>query len=213
MPTTYLSDLRNQIRKDLHDEDDDNYRWTDDVLNRHIERALAEFSAASPRTATTTTNASAGVREYSLAAISDLNNRPAAVLAVEWPYVAAAPAYPPCFTPFRVFANWLYLLVETAPAAGDVLRVWYGLPHVLSESVKTLAPDDEPVLALGAAAYAALERESYASERITVSGRTAEEYRAGGERALQRFLAHLADRRRQAALAVDGRVSWDGERG
>jgi len=210
MPT-YLSDLRNQIRKDLHDEDSGNYRWTDNVLNRHIERALAEFSAACPRTATTTINASAGVREYDLSAISELNNRPTAVLAVEWPYVAAAPAYPPCFTPFRVFANWLYLLAQTAPAAGDVMRVWYSLPHVLSESVKTLAPDDEPLLALGAAAYAALARESYASERITVSSRTAEEYRAWGERALPRFLAHLADRRRQAALALDGRLAWQGE--
>lgn len=212
MSTTYLSDLRNQMRKDLHDEDDDNYRWTDDALDRHIERALAEFSATSPRTATTTISAVAGVREYSLTA-TDLNNRPAAVQAVEWPYVAAAPAYPPCFTPFRVFANYLYLLATDAPAAGDVLRVWSSLPHVLSESVKTLAPDDEPVLALGAAAYAALERETYASERITVSGRTAEEYRAWGERALQRFLAILADRRQQAALVTDGRVNWDGETG
>ena len=208
MATTYLSDLRNQMRKDLHDEDSGSYRWTDAVLNRHIERALAEFSAAWPRTATTTINASAGVREYDLSAIGDLNNRPAALLAVEWPYTAAAPAYPPGFTPFRVFANWLYLLSETPPAAGDVLRVWYALPHVLSESTKTLAPDDEPVVALGAAAYAALERESYATERITPSGRTAEDYRAWGERALERFQSLLADRRRQAALAVDGRLAW-----
>jgi hypothetical protein len=206
MPTTYLSDIRSAIRKDLHDEDATAYRWTDAVLNRHIERALAEFSAAWPRTATTTINAIAGVREYDLSAISDLANRPTAVLAVEQPYVAAAPEYPPPFTPFRVFANWLYLLSEAAPAAGDVLRVWCAVPHVLSESVKTLAPDDEPLLALGAAAYAALERESYAAERITPSGRTVEEYRAWGERALARFQAALADRRRQSVLAVDGRV-------
>ncbi len=208
MPTTYLSDLRNHIRKDLHDEDTDNYRWTDAVLNRHIERALAEFSAAWPRTATTTIAASAGVREYDLSAIADLNNRPTALLAVEWPYSASAPAYPPGFIPFRVFANWLYLLADAAPAAGDVIRVWYALPHLLTESVKTLAPDDEPVVELGAAAYAALERESYAAERITPSGRTAEEYRSWGERALQRFQAQLEDRRRQSVLAVDGRLAW-----
>ena len=208
MPTTYLSDLRSQVRKDLHDEESASYRWTDAVLNRHIERALAELSAVWPHTATTTISAGDGTREYDLAEITDLANRPAAILAVEWPYDAAAPAYPPSFVAFRVFANWLYLLSESAPAAGDVLRVWYTLPHVLSESVKTLAPEDEPVIALGAAAYAALERESYAAERITPSGSTVEDYRAWGERALARFQADLADRRRQWVLAVDGRVSW-----
>lgn len=207
MPTTYLSDLRNQVRKDLHDEDSGSYRWTDAVLNRHIERALAELSAASPRTATTTINAGDGVREYDLSLISDLANRPAAVLAVEWPYVAAAPTYPPPFVAFRLFANWLYVLSEQAPAAGDVLRVWYALPHVLSESAKTLATEDEPLLALGAAAYAALEREGYASERITPGAFTAKDYRAWGERAMTRFQDALADRRRQSALAVDGRVT------
>ncbi len=207
MPT-FLTDLRNQIRKDLHDEDSESYRWTDDVLNRHIERALAEFSAAAPRTATTTINAEDGVRDYDLSALGDLCNRPAAIVAVEWPYDADDPAYPPHFVPFRVFANRLYLLVDDAPTASDVMRVWYTLAHVLTESTKTLAPEDEPVVALGAAAYAALERESYAVERVTPTGRTAQEYRAWGQRALERFLAILADRRRQAAMAVDGRAAW-----
>jgi len=205
MPT-YLTDLRDQIRKDLHDEDSGSYRWSDTVLNRHIERALAEFSAASPRTATTTINASAGVRDYDLSGITDLVNRPTAVLAVEWPYNASDPAYPPSFVPFRVFANRLYLLAKDAPASGDVIRVWYTLAHILTESTKTLAPEDEPVVALGAAAYAALERESYAAERITPTGRTAEEYHTWGQRALERFQAMLADRRRQAVLAIDGRA-------
>lgn len=207
MATTYLSDLRNQVRKDLHDEDSSNYRWTDAVLNRHIERALAELSAAAPRTATTTINGSDGVREYELSEIASLANRPDAIVAVEWPFVVAAPIYPPPFVLYRVLANRLCLLTEQAPAAGDVLRVWYTQPHILSESVKTVAPDDESLLCLGAAAYATLERESYAAERITVSGRTADEYRLWGERALARFQAGLADRRRQSALAVDGRAS------
>lgn len=209
MPTAYLSDLRSLIRIDLHDEDESAYRWTNEALDRHIARALAEFSAASPRTATLTIEATAGWREYDLSEQSDLANRPAAVAAVEWPYDAAAPAYPPPFVAFRVFANQLYLLADETPQAGDSIRVWYTLPHVLSEDEKSLAPEDEPLVALGAAAYAALERESYAAERITPTGRTAEEYRQWGERALKRFLAALVDRRRQEALLVDGRVGWD----
>ena len=214
MPTTYLSDLRNQIRKDLHDEDSDNYRWTDAVLNRHIERALAEFSQAWPLTATLTITAASGVRDYDVSAIAAVSNRPQAIAAVEWPYDAAAPAYPPRFVPFSVFANRLYLLSGAAPQAGDAIRVWYTAAHVLTESSKTLAPEDEPVIVLGAAAYAALERESYAAERITPNGRTAEEYRSWGERALEHFRALLDDRRRQAVLALDGRLGWgDAESG
>lgn len=210
MPT-YLSDLRNLVRKDLHDEDGSSYRWSDAVLDRHIGRALAELSAVSPRTATTTINAGAGVREYDLSLIAGLAGRPEAVVTVEWPYDAAAPAYPANVVPFRVFAGRLYLLVEQAPATGDVIRLGYTLPHVLSESEKTLAADDEPLLALGAAAYAALEREAFAVERITPSGRTAEEYRSWGERAVVRFQAALADRRQQAVLGADGRVAGRGE--
>lgn len=212
MPT-YLGDLRHRIRTDLHDEDASAYRWTDDALDRHIERALQEFSAACPRPAMTTITAYAGVREYDLSVIADLANRPAAVVAVEWPYDEAAPAYPAPFVPFRVFANRLYLLTTATPAAGDIIRLWYTLPHLLTESTTTLAPEDEPLLALGAAAYAALEREGYAAERITPTGRTAEEYRAWGERAMQRFHELLAERRRQGTLMVDGRAAWERGRG
>ena len=43
-----LADMRLLVRRDLHDEDVNNYRWTDDELNRHIAHALKDFSRAIP---------------------------------------------------------------------------------------------------------------------------------------------------------------------
>ncbi len=43
-----LATIRANVRKDLHDEDATAFRWTDAVLQRHIERALREFSFYAP---------------------------------------------------------------------------------------------------------------------------------------------------------------------
>jgi hypothetical protein len=39
-----LSEMITVVRKDLRDQDSENYRWTDDELTRHINRAVREFS-------------------------------------------------------------------------------------------------------------------------------------------------------------------------
>jgi len=41
-----INDMRAIVRRDLHDEDSENYRWSDDELNRHITHAVSEFSEA-----------------------------------------------------------------------------------------------------------------------------------------------------------------------
>ena len=43
-----LSEMRTIVRRDLHDEDASNYRWTDDELDRHIAHAVKDFSEALP---------------------------------------------------------------------------------------------------------------------------------------------------------------------
>ena len=45
MPTT-ITTIRARVRQDLHDEDSAAYRWTDAVLDRHIGRAVNEYSIA-----------------------------------------------------------------------------------------------------------------------------------------------------------------------
>ena len=43
-----LNTMRTMVRRDLKDEDSENYRWTDEELDRHIAHALKEFSEAYP---------------------------------------------------------------------------------------------------------------------------------------------------------------------
>ena len=44
-----LEEMRANVRRDLKDEDDSNYRWTDDEVDRAIARAVKEFSQYCPR--------------------------------------------------------------------------------------------------------------------------------------------------------------------
>jgi hypothetical protein len=208
MPT-YLADLVAKVRIDLHDEDNTAYRWATTTLQRHIARALREYSAVSPYTAQLTMNATDGVRDYALTAQAAITGRPDAVVAVECPYVAASPHYPPRLVKYRIFANTLSLLVDEPPATGDVIRIWYTTEHTLSDSTRTYPADDEDLLALGAAAYAALERESYSTERITIDDQTQLEYQRWGERSMRQWQYELKARRQNTAQRTDTHTHWD----
>src|SRR3972149_6316438 len=66
-PTTIdRDDLRTRLRQELHDEDSANYRWTDAVLNRHIDRAGGGLSAGWPRGGERPARAAPGSREVSV---------------------------------------------------------------------------------------------------------------------------------------------------
>ncbi len=45
---TSIADIRARLRKDLHDEDSANHRWTDGELDRHIQHTVREFSLTLP---------------------------------------------------------------------------------------------------------------------------------------------------------------------
>ena len=53
-----ISDMRRLVRRDLHDEEATDYRWTDAELDRHIQHAVRELSLSLPLQST----ASAGHR-------------------------------------------------------------------------------------------------------------------------------------------------------
>ena len=111
-----LSETRTRVRRDLHDEDAGNYRWTDSELDRHIERAVRELSLAAPLEAKATLTTAAESRDLSLATLTDL----VTVEAVEYP----AGKYPPSYVPFSLWAGTLTLLVDRRlfPAALPSIR-------------------------------------------------------------------------------------------
>ena len=66
-----LGEMRTIVRRDLHDEDAANYRWSDDELDRHIAHAVKDFSGALPLEQKATRATTSGSRELDVSAITD----------------------------------------------------------------------------------------------------------------------------------------------
>lgn len=189
-----LGEMRARLRKDLRDEDPDNQRWTDGELDRHIQRAVREFSLALPQEAKATLTA-AGSRELSLASLSDL----VAIDAVEYP----VGRYPPRYVRFSVWLDTLTLLVDSAPAVGDEVNVYYTKLHTIDASSSTLPARFEDVIVAGAAGYAAVEWSSFATNRVNVGGRDVwRQYLVWGQERLAEFQRALARHGRRNAVRV-----------
>ncbi|MFQ5925275.1 MAG: hypothetical protein ACE5IE_04705 [Dehalococcoidia bacterium] len=144
-----LTLMRARLRKDLHDEDANNYRWSDEELNRHIEHAVRELSLAVPLEAKATLTTTAGSRELSLSTLSDL----VAIEAVEYP----VGGYPPRYVRFSLWGDTLTLLVEGAPSGGEELYIYYGKLHTLDDTASTIPSPLEDLVVIGGAGYAAIE--------------------------------------------------------
>jgi len=190
-----LSEMRTWVRRDLHDEDPANQRWTDDELDRHIERAVRELSLAIPLEAKSALDTSEGSRDISLASLSDL----VAVEAVEYP----VDKYPPSYIPFSLWADTLTLLVDATPPGGESVNIYYGKMHTLDATTSTIPPHLEELVATGAAAYAALEWASFATNRVNVGGQDVwRQYLTWGQERLAVFSRALAKHSRRNAVRV-----------
>jgi hypothetical protein len=190
-----LNDMRSKIRKDLHDEDSQNYRWTDSELDRHIDHALRELSLSCPLEARTTLSTTAESRDLSLSSLSDL----VAIEAVEYP----VDNYPPSYVRFSTWADTLTLLIDSLPGDSENVYVYYGKLHVLDISSSTLPTRLEDLGALGAAAYAAIEWASFAANCVNVGGAdTWRSYLTWGQDRLAAFMKGLAKHSRKNKVRV-----------
>ncbi len=192
-------DLRGRLRVELHDEDSDNYRWTDAVLNRHLDRAVRELSQVWPRERLSTLETVAGTREIDIDALEDLVR----VEAVEWP----VGEYPPVYVQWSLYQALLTLLTETEPAAVEDVRVYWGSLHLVDASQSTLPVVAEDAVVTGASGYAALEWANFAINRANIAGSGAvDDYRAYGNAQLQSFQEGLRDfgTRARARVRVSG---------
>lgn len=188
-----LAQMRARLRQDLHDEDSANYRWTDNELDRHIGRAVRELSLAAPLEAKTTLVASPGSRDLSISSLADI----VAIEAVEYPVAK----YPPSYVRFSVWLNTLTLLIDGAPAAADSVSVYYTKLHTLDGSSSTVPAKFEDVLAAGAAAYAAIEWASFATNRVNAGGQSVwRDYLSWGQHRLAEFQSALARHNRRNAV-------------
>jgi hypothetical protein len=178
-----LATMRARLRQDLHDEDDTNYRWTDDALDRHIGRSVQEYQQACPRLANVTLEGD-GSRRF------DLTDETGFLWLREVEYPVDAD--PPRRLIFRVEVNgWVYLLGDAVPAEGEGAKFWYAGTHILDEDGSTLPLEHEELVALGAAGFAAVELANYSIGRLNANGRAPEWYQAWGEARLREFWRRL----------------------
>lgn len=108
---TTLTTVRDDLRTELKDTDATAYRWTDAELNRHIARAVQEYSRASPRERKTTIATTSAVRTLDITGITGYSDL-IKLYAVEWP-VDKLPALYSRFS----YWNGIVTFLATRPTA------------------------------------------------------------------------------------------------
>lgn len=178
-----LGEMRAIVRRDLHDEDASNYRWTDDELDRHIGRAVKDFSEHLPDEQKATKATTSDSRELD---ISNLSDR-VIVAAVEYP----VDNFPKRYQRFSLWGDTLTLLGEEIPD-GSNAYIYYGKLHTLDATSSTISSQHEDLIATGASGYAAVEWAAYAINRVNVGGGiTPREFLTWGNERLRYFKQEL----------------------
>ncbi len=156
-----LVDMRTIVRRDLHDEDANNYRWTNDELDRHIGHAVKDYSEAVPFEQKTNKATVSGSREIDISALSDR----IMVEAVEFP----TGNFPRRFRRFSLWGDVITLLGKEVPDGSNVC-IYYGQQHTLSVGNSTIPARHEDLITAGACGYAAVEWAVYAVNRVNAGG-------------------------------------------
>ena len=117
------------MRRDLHDEDSANYRWTNDELDRHAGHAARDFSEAIPWEQKATKATTAGSRTLDIASITGR----VMVEAVEHP----VDKFPRRYQPFSLWGDILTIIGDDVPNGGNAY-IYYGKLHTLDTSTSTI---------------------------------------------------------------------------
>jgi len=156
-----LATIRAAVRIDLQDEDASNERWTDATLDRHVQRAVLEYSQVSPLEQKSTLTTVLNSRDVDVSTLSPRVR----IVAAEYP----TGEYPPSYVPFSAWGDTLTLDLAGAPSGTPNVAVYWHKVHAINGSVTFPASHDD-IIATGAAAYAALEWASFSSNRLNVGG-------------------------------------------
>lgn len=187
-----LTDMRAIVRRNLHDEDSGNYRWTNDEIDRHIAHAVKDLSEAIPYQQKATKATSSGSREIDISSITDR----VIVDAVEYP----VDKFPKNYQRFSLWGDVVTLLGPDIPD-GSNSYIYYGKLHTLDGSTSTIAAVHEELVAAGAGGYAATEWAVYAVNSTNVGGRgTPDDFLKWGREQLAHF------RRETRRLGRRGRI-------
>jgi hypothetical protein len=156
-----LANMKDIVRRDLHDEDSSNYRWTDNELERHIAHAVKEFSGHLPLEQKAVIATVSGSRELDVAAVTGR----VMVEAAEYP----VDKFPRAYQQFSLWGDTLTLLGDELPD-GSNAYIYYGKLHTLDASGSTVPPRHEDIIACGACAFAAVELAVFTVNRVNSGG-------------------------------------------
>ncbi len=178
-----LAEMRTIVRRDLHDEDDANYRWTNDELDRHIAHAANDFSEAIPYEQKAIKATTSGSRELDISTLTDR----IMVEAIEYP----VGKFPKRYQRFSLWADTLTLLGDEVPN-GSNCYIYYGKLHTIDAEGSTIPIKHEDLVATGACGYAAVEWAAYAINRVNIGGlMTPREFLTWGREKLGYFKQEL----------------------
>ncbi len=178
-----LSEMRTIVRRDLKDEDANNYRWTNDELDRHIAHAVKDFSEAISYEQKAVKSTTSGSREIDISTITDR----IMIEAVEYP----VDKFPKKYQRFALWGDTLTILGDEVPD-GSNAHIYCGKLHTLDAEGSTIPTKYEDLVATGACGYAAVEWAVYAINQVNVGGKvTPREFLAWGREKLGYFTAEL----------------------
>ena len=201
-----LTTLRDRVEAQLADTA--NAIWSTSAIEEAIRQALHEYSKTRPQRAIGTLTLAADGRELSTTSITGILQ----VMDVWCTYTASDPEFPPNRRGFQYWPEQalIYVWDEACPQAGDVVRVFYTKLQTLSgldsASATSFPDDDESLIAIGAAGYAATSRAVDLAEQVTLDRLTTQQVRAWGLSKLQEFRSGLKTIARRMALESLGHV-------
>lgn len=134
------------------------FNYNQEDIDEAIRWALHRYSEISPAQSVTALTLSATGREIDISPITNYQQ----IYRVWWPYTSGDPEYPPRWKEFNLWPNnVLFLDDEQEPSTADVVRIWYSKMRTLNgldgASVTSLPGEDETLIVIGAAGFAAQE--------------------------------------------------------
>ena len=191
-----LTTVRADLRTELRDTDASNYRWTDDELDRHVERAVDQYSRAAPREMKSTKATTASSREMDISSGYDDLVR---VFAVEYP----VDKFPKRYQRFSFYNSVITLVGDDVPD-GSNSYIYWGKVHTLDGSGTTIPDHHLPIVMTGAKGFAVMAWGQYAVNRVNVGGTgTPRDFLRWGENLFEEFyreLSRLRSKLRQAVM-------------
>lgn len=157
-----LAEMIALVRIDLYEKDPD-YRWAESDLERHIARAVKDYSLALPLEDRYALPTTPGSREISLAGLADC----VTIEAVEYP----VGRHPAGYRRYFVWNDTLTLSEGEVPDGSDC-NIYYGRLHRLDAAGSSIPSLHEDLIAAGTCGYAAMQMAGYTINRVNVGGRT-----------------------------------------